>query len=389
MSDTKSIAPEFFKIMKDFLNDILITFPEYAEKITDDENLILNGDVSNNNLYIYCCGVYPSRFFDILYKNDEMFDDKNRNTCFLPNIDFNYFFKQNITQNTKDTLWKYLQLILFTIAGNINDQECFGDTAKLFEAIDEDVLKSKIEDTIKDMGEMFDLSGMNFEGSSQFFDGSGQFFDGSGQSFDGSGINMPNPDDLNNHINSLMEGKLGKLASEIAEETAKEMSINLDEEANVNDVMGKLFKNPGKLLSMVKKVGSKLDEKIKSGEIKESELMEEASELMKKMKNMPGMAGMEGLFSKMGIPNSKKMNFGAMENKLNTNIRNAKTKERMRSKLEKRRAEREAKKFVHTTFTGNNSKIEKSSINGKEQEETMVVKRKKKRKKKKKKKNNN
>ena len=382
MSDTKSIAPEFFKIMKDFLNDILITFPEYAEKITDDENLILNGDVSNNNLYIYCCGVYPSRFFDILYKNDEMFDDKNRNTCFLPNIDFNYFFKQNITQNTKDTLWKYLQLILFTIAGNINDQECFGDTAKLFEAIDEDVLKSKIEDTIKDMGEMFDLSGMNFEGSSQFFDGSGQ-------SFDGSGINMPNPDDLNNHINSLMEGKLGKLASEIAEETAKEMSINLDEEANVNDVMGKLFKNPGKLLSMVKKVGSKLDEKIKSGEIKESELMEEASELMKKMKNMPGMAGMEGLFSKMGIPNSKKMNFSAMENKLNTNIKNTKTKERMRSKLEKRRAEREAKKFVHTTFTGNNSKIEKSSINGKKQEETMVVKRKNKRKKKKKKKNNN
>ena len=101
---------------------------------------------------------------------------------------------------------------------------------------------------------------------------------------------------------------------------------------------------------MVKKVGSKLDEKIKSGEIKESELMEEASELMKKMKNMPGMAGMEGLFSKMGIPNSKKMNFSAMENKLNTNIKNTKTKERMRSKLEKRRAEREAKKFVHTTL---------------------------------------
>ena len=78
-----------------------------------------------------------------------------------------------------------------------------------------------------------------------------------------------------------------------------------------------------------------------------------------------------------------------MENKLNTNIKNTKTKERMRSKLEKRRAEREAKKFVHTTFTGNNSKIEKSSINGKKQEETMVVKRKNKKKKKKKKKNNN
>jgi hypothetical protein len=370
---TPNIPAEFFKIMKDFLNDLLITFPEYEKNITEEENLILSDDVSNNKLYLYCCDIYPARFFDILYKNEEMFDD-DRNTRFLPNIDFKYFFKQNITENTKETLWKYLQLILFTIAGNINNQECFGDTAKLFEAIDEDVLKSKIEDTIKDMGEIFDLSGMDF--------------DGSGQYFDGSGINIPNPDDLNDHINSLMEGKLGQLASEIAEETAKEMSINLDEEANVNDVMGKLFKNPGKLLNMVKKVGSKLDEKIKSGEIKESELMEEASELMKKMKNMPGMAGMEGLFSKMGIPNSNKMNFGAMENKLNTNIRNAKTRERMRAKLEKRKAAREAKKFVHTTYT-DNTKIEKSSINGKEEENKPVKRKKKKKKRKKKKKNNN
>ena len=82
---------------------------------------------------------------------------------------------------------------------------------------------------MKDMGEIFDLSGMDF--------------DMSNNPFDSSGINMPNPEDLNNHINSLMEGKLGKLAGEIAEETAKEMSINLDEESDVNEVMGKLFKN--------------------------------------------------------------------------------------------------------------------------------------------------
>ena len=155
------------------------------------------------------------------------------------------------------------------------------------------------------------------------------------------------------------------------------------------NVFQKLFKNPTKLMGLVKSVGSKLDTKLKSGDIKEAELLKEASDLVNKMKNMPGMAGMEGLFSKMGIPNSKKMNFGAMENKLNTNIRNAKTRERMRAKLDKRKAEREAKKFVHTTFTGNNAKMEKSSINGKDQEENKVVKRKKKKKKKKKKKNNN
>ena len=362
---------EFFKIMKDFLNDLLNTFPEYEESITNEENEILNGDVSDNKIFVYCCEVYPSRFFDILYKNDDMFKDEERDTHFLPNIDFKYFFEQNITENTKDTIWKYLQLILFTIAGHINDQECFGDTAKLFEAIDEDVLKNKIEESIKDMTEMFDLSGIDFDSSNN-------------DMFDISGFNMPNPEDLNNHINGLMDGKLGKLATEIAEETAKEMSIDLEEETNVNDVMGKLFKNPGKLLNMVKKVGTKLDQKIKSGEIKESELMQEASDLMKKMKNMPGMKGMEGLFSKMGINSTKNMNFGAMETKLNQNMKTAKMKERMRAKLDKRRAEK-AKKFVHSSYGGNN-KMEKSSL--KPIQEDAPVKRKKKKKKKKKKKNN-
>ena len=102
---------------------------------------------------------------------------------------------------------------------------------------------------------------------------------------------------------------------------------------------------------------------------------------------MPGMKGMEGLFSKMGMPNPKKMNFGAMSNKLNHNMKNAKMRERMRAKLEKKKAEREAKKFVHTSYT-NSSKMEKSSINPNE-EVNKVVKRKKKKKKKKKKKNNN
>ena len=42
------------------------------------------------------------------------------------------------------------------------------------------------------------------------------------------------------------------------------------------------------MMDLVKNVGSKLDNKIKSGDIKESELMQEATELMSKMKDMPG-----------------------------------------------------------------------------------------------------
>ena len=74
------VPVEFYKIMKDFLNDVLTTFPEYEEAITEEENLILSGDISNNRLFLYCCDVYPSRFFDILYKNEEIFNDEEINT---------------------------------------------------------------------------------------------------------------------------------------------------------------------------------------------------------------------------------------------------------------------------------------------------------------------
>ena len=126
-------------------------------------------------------------------------------------------------------------------------------------------------------------------------------------------------------------------------------------------------------MNMVKNVGSKLDEKLKSGEIKESELMKEASELMEKMKNMPGMKNMDSLLSKMGIPGvsgAGKINVNAMQSRMKQNIRVASQKERMLRKLEQRRKERaemEAKKqnqktqvYQHVVFKGDEP-VEKSS----------------------------
>ena len=216
------------------------------EKITPEEIEILEGDVSGNKLFLHCCEVFPGRFFDILYKKEEIFQNEEINTKFLPNIDFKYFFEQNITEKTKDTLWKYLQLILFSISGTLTASDSFGETAKLFEAINEDEFKSKLEETINDMSGLFDMSGNDLSGND-------------------ISMNMPNPEDINDHINGLLKGKLGSLAAEIAEETAKELDIDIEdqENANVNKVFEKLFKNPGRLLTMVKKVGSKLDEKIR------------------------------------------------------------------------------------------------------------------------------
>jgi hypothetical protein len=109
---------------------------------------------------------------------------------------------------------------------------------------------------------------------------------------------------------------------------------------NSQDVFKKLFSNPGKLMNMVKNVGGKLDEKIKSGEIKESELISEGMELLNKMKDMPGMANMQDMFSKLGMQGlgkGGKLNTGAMEAQLNRNLKTAQMKDRTRTKMEQKK----------------------------------------------------
>jgi hypothetical protein len=313
--------------MKDFYTDMLSTFPEYDEKIrpylvdllgekNDSENI--------KSLLAHCKSHYPERFFDLLYQNNDMFSNNEIDLHFLPNIDFKEVWKQDLSEKTRLIIWKYLQLICFSVINNQNDSSSFGDTANLFEAINEDELKRKLEETMEQMSGIFDMSGNVFDQQNMP---------------DISGINMedmPNPDELHEHISGLLDGKLGRLATEITEETMKDFQ-DISGVNSVGDVFKVLFKNPGRLMQMVKKVGGNLDAKIKSGEIKESELMEEASQLMQKLHKMPGMKNMQKMFGEMGIPMNGKVNMGAMRTQMQNNIGRAKTKERLRRKLEQRK----------------------------------------------------
>ena len=383
---TEKIPEEFKKVIKDFYKDILTSFPEYKEKLRENEINFLTDTDDNNALILfnYCQNLYPERFFDILYQNEEIFDNSEINTNFLPNIAFKDIWKEDISIKTKTIIWKYLQLVLFSVTNNMDNSESFGDTAKLFEAINEDELKKKLEETMGKMNGMFnDISG-DFQIPEGFSDM--------------SGINMediPNPEKMQDHINELLGGKLGRLAHEIAEETANDLDVNMDDATDITDVFQKLFKNPGKLMGMVKKVGSKLDSKIKSGEIKESELMQEASELMEKMKNMPGMKNMDKILEKMGLPTggkNTKMNMNSFQSHIKSNIGKAKQKERMLRKLEERRNKiisqnsqnSESNNTINTnnkyntTTWGDNNNVEKSDRNDKKNKKKKKKKRKKK-----------
>ena len=352
------IPPEFNKIINDFISDIVTTFPEYAglikrwwtetlhttilESESEKDKIRAKGELTF--VFRHCVKLLPERFFDILYKNADMFkDESDVNTEFLPGIVFKQLWKCDISDSTRDTIWKYLQLILFSVIGTVHNSAELGDTAKLFEAINEDELKSKLSETLENMQSIFNnFSEPKNEGANanDKDEGTDEVGEEGTNDVRGEGTNegdqgMPNVEDLHKHINKMMEGKLGKLAMELAEETASELDLDMDSTKDAKDVFQQLFKNPGKLMNMVKNIGGKIEGKIKSGEIKESELMSEGMDLLNQMKNMPGMGDMSKIFSQMGIPGlgkNAKVNMGAMEAQMNKNMNAAKMRERMKAK---------------------------------------------------------
>jgi hypothetical protein len=299
------------------------------ENEEEREDLIEKNEKNNMKfIFKFCLKRYPPCFFDILYQNADIFsEDSEADTEFLPYIHFKNLWQCDISEKNRETIWKYLQLILFSIVGSLENKEAFGDSSKLFEAVNQDEFKTKLEETLNSMGDIF-----KNQTQEQPYNNDTQ----SQEKFQG----MPNADDIHNHINGIMKSKLGDLAKEIAEETAADLNMDMEGATNVQDIFQKLFKNPTKLMNLVQNVGSKLESKMKSGEIKESELVAEATEILNKMKGIPGMGNMQDMLSKLGLSSlakGGKLNLNAMQTKLDQTMKSAKINERIRQKAQERK----------------------------------------------------
>jgi len=393
---TSSIPEKFSSIILDFIEDLNGTFPEYKSlwwvysKETSEQGW--------KDLYDYCLTIYPERFFDILYQNDEIFDTatKNTNTCFLPNVEFKRLYHcKGVSENTKNSIWKYLQLILFTIIGNVKDKSEFGDTMNIFEGINEEELQSKITEAMSGLTDFFktmdkkmktgdnddddhaeeEEEGDENENVNTFFktmeeemkknfgeDDHSQTHDASHDTFH-DGHSIPNPDDLHNHLKGLFGGKLGSLAKELMEELSHDLEetlgINTNEFQNDTqpaDVFKKMMRNPDKFMKLIQKIQNKFQDKMKSGDLSQEDLMKEAGEMLRKMKEMGGNSKqMHEMFQNMakdmgGLGGLGGMGGGKMRmdtGKLDRLLKSQDTKDRLRAKLEKRKEE--AKYTLETT----------------------------------------
>ena len=496
-SDTL-VSIELSKIIKELLIDLNNSFNDITSAIISKykpyQSILEINDFDNIQpehikdielILIHCKNIFPKRFFDILYQNESMFDDENIDTHFLPNIEFKDIYFDTTSSKTKETIWKYLQLILFTIITDVDNKNIFGNNEKLFEAINTDEFKNKLEDTVNELNHLFtkhpnesnksnesnesnksnksnesnesnesnksnesnesnesnnidptklfnnifnelkqnidlsnndnenvnnifnkfkeelndislnnlpnlpdlenifnniDISNNNSENFKELFENMQNMFsninqdtsnnsnnsNNSNDKFKNIFENMPKPEEIHNHINNLINGKIGLLAKELAEETANELNIDETNMNNVNDVFNQMFKNPTKLMSLVNNITTKIDKKMKDGSIKESELLEEATSLFKNMGDVPGMGNFNDLLKSMNMdkfmPKGGKFNNNAFQNMMDQNIRMTKMKERMRKKTDNKNNMQYSNNYSEST-TSNTFKETPTDLN--------------------------
>ena len=374
---TIELPEKFSSIMIDFIKDLDTTFPEYKSSwwVYSEET----SEEGWKDLYKYCLNIYPERFFDILYQNEELFKETNMdNTMFLPRVDFKkLYYAEGISKNTQESIWKYLQLVLFTIIGSVKDKTEFGNAMNMFEGVDETELQEKLTEAMSGLGDFFqdmekNLSGNvdentdNTESGEKMMDEMFENLEKAKEEFQknmeseepasSSGMpnfgDMPNAEDLHSHLKGLFGGKLGSLAKELMEELTEDIQQTLginpnefNENSKPTDVFKKLMRQPDKFMKLVQKIQGKFQEKMNSGDLSQEDLMKEASDMLQKMKEMGGNSKqMQEMFQNMaksmggmgGMGKNMKMD----TTKLDRMFKTQETKDRLRAKAQKHREDK-------------------------------------------------
>ena len=237
-SSIENIPCDFFKIITDFANDICRVFPEYNSII--NKYILSEKEKTDDNklkLYNFVGKVIIQNKDYILSKNEELFlntDENILNTEFLPRIVFSHIWDGDISEITKTTIWKYLTLLFVTIS----KQQGGGK-----EEIDLDEILSGILDEPETETQISEETSQSQEQTTPQHQ------------------QIPGIGELPEQFQSMMGGSLGKLAMELAQETSMEGIEN---------------KGTMDLFSMMGKIGSKIENKLKSGELSESSLLEES-----------------------------------------------------------------------------------------------------------------
>ena len=122
---------KFYQYYKSFLQDIIISFPEYKDSIIENHASLLRTNYPVSEKKRAKCNKWRETVFKycldngklIAEKNSEVFTKEEAKKCLGRNIEFNSIWTSNITESTREQLWNYLQTFYMLAVSDNTDSD--------------------------------------------------------------------------------------------------------------------------------------------------------------------------------------------------------------------------------------------------------------------------
>ena len=250
------IEQKLFNLFSDFIRDLSKVFPEiknslyrnYEDCLSDDKNKCLC-DFPKVKRFLELINDYEKYIVD---KNLEFFDLEVE---FLEEIHFNRLWEKNISNKTRESIWKYLQTF-----------QLISINLKSGEALNAVLEGDKIDkSTLKDLKKMQKLS----------------------EDVQSKAKSEEGENELDKMLGGLMDSGIGEIAKEVAQGLDVEsMFGNVDENSNPMELMAQLM-NPDKMGAIFNNINSVMEKKMANGELTQDGLKREAEGMMGQMGENP------------------------------------------------------------------------------------------------------
>lgn len=274
MADSK--LKEFNRIAKELCVDISHKYDSFSDTCDETVEKIDEGGENEGTFYLeyYVNNVLPH--IELIAKCDEEGCFKNK-VSVLEDVSLKHIFNSGISVYNKQVIWKYLHTLYVLFQAIPDIRETYPQSVEYLEI--KDAMVKEIVKSRKRLTEEMDAEQKELEENVKKMEEKVK------ESF---GDNM-------------MNSSIGNLAKEISEEIDLKELENME---NPAELFGALFsggQGNDKINNLFGKVGEKLSQKMKNGEIDEQKLFAEATNMMS------GLGGLFGGGGKGGMPDLSKM----------------------------------------------------------------------------------
>ena len=267
--NSEELIQKFMETYLEFLAQLEGTFPELVPQLKELAN---QARLDPKQVIEYFIQNIQPHFWDVSCKQDNLF--KQEQLYLLPEIDFTQLWKKNITPNTRDAIWKYLQslsLMGLTYVSQFDNISGFMD--HLQSMMKDETVKPEVLQDLEKQTQAFANIMKNLQEPT---------------------TPKEEEDSMKETLNMLESSKIGQLAQELAGELKLE-DLGIDEEeikqsppANMEEAFSKILgNNPMNLMSMVQNIGQKVQQKMSSGDISEADLFQDAQHMMSNLHKNP------------------------------------------------------------------------------------------------------